>query len=445
MMSADPFDTIIALCTPPGPGGVALLRLSGPHSLRVARELLSLGDTLGRRPRRVVTCAVRGPDGGGLDSALAWFLPQSASYTGEDTVEISTHGSPAVVHAILEAARAQGVRDAEPGEFTRRAFLNGRLDLMQAEAVADLIEAEGGTGAQVAYGVLGGGLSEKLRAWRKELVGCLARIEALLDFGEDVGPEETSDLRARMFHVEHGSRQLVASFGAARARLRGFSVVLAGAPNVGKSTLLNALVGEDRAIVTPTPGTTRDWLEARVVWRGQNIRLVDTAGLREAADEVEQLGIERTREQLHGADVVLHLTEAGATATQTGSATFPGVPAEKVVAVVSKADQLTRKVTRELAVSALTGEGLEELRATVLDRLAGVEDHTGVPIRERHRQGLEELSDGMERAGQALEGGQLEVAAAEIQAGIGAAGGLLGEGITEEVLDEIFSAFCIGK
>jgi tRNA modification GTPase len=449
MTVPDP-STIIAICTPRGSGGVGLVRLSGPQALPIGRVLFRSRPVLGHRVRHVTYGRVVDGEGRPVDAALAWYLEGPATYTGEDVVEISTHGSDAVLDLVVDRGKQLGAHLAQPGEFTRRAFLHGRIDLLQAEAVADLIQAQSAGSLQAAYGILGGELSDRVRLLREDLVDVLARLETLLDFSDDVDAAEIGNLDATMERVEQGAAGLVGSFAGARARLRGFTVVLAGRPNAGKSTLFNALLGEERSIVTHVPGTTRDWVEGHANWSGESVRLVDTAGLRDSADAVEQAGVERTRQQMKAADLVLLIVD-GSDRASTDPIDSQGLDRATQITVISKADLPQARPAEfegeeAIVVSARTGDGLQALREAILRRLPTKRGKgEAAPLRERHRDALAATAEATRRARRLLAENAPEVAAMELQAGLRSVGELLGERVDEAVLDRIFSEFCIGK
>ena len=449
MTVPDP-STIIAICTPRGSGGVGLVRLSGPQALPIGRVLFRSRPVLGHRVRHVTYGRVVDGEGRPVDAALAWYLEGPATYTGEDVVEISTHGSDAVLDLVVDRGKQLGAHLAQPGEFTRRAFLHGRIDLLQAEAVADLIQAQSAGSLQAAYGILGGELSDRVRLLREDLVDVLARLETLLDFSDDVDADEIGNLDATMERVEQGAAGLVGSFAGARARLRGFTVVLAGRPNAGKSTLFNALLGEERSIVTQVPGTTRDWVEGHANWSGESVRLVDTAGLRDSADAVEQAGVERTRQQMKAADLVLLIVD-GSDSASTDRIDRQGLDRATQITVISKADlPQSRPAEFEgeeaIVVSARTGDGLQALREAILRHLPTKRGKgEAAPLRERHRDARAATAEATGRARRLLAENAPEVAAMELQAGLRSVGELLGERVDEAVLDRIFSEFCIGK
>ena len=384
-----------------------------------------------------------------LDAALAWYLKGPRSYTGEDTVEITTHGSNPLLDLVLDAAVHHGARVAEPGEFTRRAFMNGRIDLLQAEGVVDLISAGSRQGMQAAYGVVSGRLTRLVGSMREELTRALVQLEAGLDFVEDVSLEELGEVDGIVRGVIDQGRELLQTFEGARRRRDGWRVVIVGRPNAGKSTLLNALVGEDRTIVADEPGTTRDWVEAEVAWDGERIRVVDTAGMREGSDRVEATAVRRSRQQAAEADVVVTVVDGSLDCgVRAGEISDPGWQA--TVPVVSKSD-LPRRArvgpqVRAIEVSAHTGAGLGELRSRILTALPAREPADGAALlRERHHEILSRVVDEAESGLRDLSAGGHELAAARLGEALKQIGELLGESVGEDVLDRIFSEFCIGK
>jgi tRNA modification GTPase len=432
-------DTIAAVATPPGRGGIGIVRISGPRVERIARAVL------GHLPaaRHAELAHFADAHGEPIDEGLALYFPAPASYTGEDVLELHGHGGPVVMGTLLAACLDAGARLAEPGEFTRRAFLEGRLDLAQAEAVADLIDAASREAARSALRSLAGEFSAAIEALQRNMVELRALTEAQLDFPEeeldDVQRHDTAErlqaLRAALNEVLARSRQ--------GSLLRsGVHVVLVGRPNVGKSSLLNRLAGEERAIVTPIPGTTRDALREPIHIEGVPLVLVDTAGLRESRDEIERLGMARTQQELERADIVIMVHEAGS----HERISEPIAPEAARIDVYNKADlhPRFRAPAAALAVSAKSGQGLPELRQAIL-RTAGW-SATGESVflaRERHLRALATASAHLSKA--AEQQTSWELFAEELRLAHGALGAITGEFTSDDLLGEIFSRFCIGK
>jgi tRNA modification GTPase len=443
---ASPPDTIAAIATAPGRGGIGVVRVSGAGLGAFALALC------GRAPRPRTAHFTRFLDEQerAIDEGVLLYFAAPASFTGEDVLELQGHGGPVVMQMLLERCLQLGARLAEPGEFTRRAFLNGKLDLAQAEGVADLIEASTAAAARSAVRSLSGQFSEEVHRITDALIDLRMLVEATLDF-----PEEEIDFleRARaMPRLESIRESLEGVLDRARqgALLRsGLNVVLVGAPNVGKSSLLNQLAGEERAIVTDIAGTTRDALRETIQIEGIPLHIIDTAGLRETEDRVERIGIERTWREIARADVILHLVEAGVTADGDLDARLPqGV--ERIV-VANKIDLAGLPPGRveaggrvRLQVSARSGEGVELVRQELL-RIAGWHAHGEDVIlaRERHLLALREALGHVEAAGTQL--GALELFAEELRLAQEELGTITGEFSADDLLGVIFSRFCIGK
>lgn len=443
---ASPPDTIAAIATAPGRGGIGVVRVSGAGLGAFALALC------GRAPRPRTAHFTRFLDEHErpIDEGVLLYFAAPASFTGEDVIELQGHGGPVVMQMLLERCLQLGARLAEPGEFTRRAFLNGKLDLAQAEGVADLIEASTAAAARSAVRSLSGQFSEEVHRITDALIDLRMLVEATLDF-----PEEEIDFleRARAMPRLEGIREaLEGVLDRARqgALLRsGLNVVLVGAPNVGKSSLLNQLAGEERAIVTDIAGTTRDALRETIQIEGIPLHIIDTAGLRDTEDRVERIGIERTWREIARADVILHLVEAGVTADGDLDARLPqGV--ERIV-VANKIDLAGLPPGRveaggrvRLQVSARSGEGVELVRQELL-RIAGWHAHGEDVIlaRERHLLALREALRHVEAAGTQL--GALELFAEELRLAQEELGTITGEFSADDLLGVIFSRFCIGK
>lgn len=454
-------DTIVAVATPPGPGGVGVVRISGAEADAVLGRLLPDGASL-PEPRRASLRAIHDPDTGALlDRALVLRFRGPASFTGEDVVEISTHGGALVPRLVLDAARRAGARWAEPGEFTRRAWLYGKLDLAQVEALQAVIEARSPAAHRVAIHQLDGALSRRIASLRSSLVSLEATLAHHIDFPEeDDAPVPVEEIGRRGGELARELEALLAVAPEGMLLREGAVVVLAGAPNAGKSSLFNALTGEARAIVTPEPGTTRDALEAHLSIRGFPFRLVDTAGMREGAVGVEELGIEVARQALAGAHGVLLCLPVGEAGGAEVERFVEGLRVP-VFRVRTKADLAGPGAAAgpapaagagELPVSAETGEGLGELR----DRLArmafggllgdGAPDPSGVVMQERQREGIRVAAGQVEAFVRGLGAGvPPEAAAAHLGEAATALEAVVGVIDPDEVLDRLFSSFCIGK
>ncbi len=449
-LAARPPDTIAAIATAPGRGGIGVVRVSGASLSGFVAELC------GRvpEPRNAMFATFLDAAGGALDEGIALYFPGPASFTGEDVLELQGHGGPVVMQMLLERCLELGARLAEPGEFTRRAFLNGKLDLAQAESVADLIEASTAAAARSALRSLSGRFSEEIHRIVDALIDLRMLVEATLDFPE----EEVEFLeRARaMPRLEEIRQQLEDVLDRARqgALLRsGLNVVLVGEPNVGKSSLLNQLTGEDRAIVTEVAGTTRDALRETVQIEGIPLHIIDTAGLRDTVDMVERIGIERTWREIERADVILRLVdvsvEASVSATAAIDARLPQaveriIIANKIDLVGLEAGRVEESGTVRLQVSAKSGAGMELLRAELL-RIAGWQAHGEDVIlaRERH---LHALRAAMAHIGIAADQSEaLELFAEELRLAQDVLGEITGEFSPDDLLGVIFSRFCIGK
>ena len=410
-------------------------------------------DLLGRvpPPRHATLADFREADGTPIDQGIAIFFPGPASYTGEDVLELQGHGGPVVMRLLLRRCTELGARLAEPGEFTRRAFLNDRLDLAQAEAVADLIEASSTEAARGAARSLAGEFSQRVESIAQALMELRMHVEACIDFPEEeIDPDDRREQARRLDAIRAQLGELLATAEQGAVLREGLTVALIGPPNVGKSSLLNRLSGEDVAIVTPIAGTTRDYVRATVSIEGVPIHLVDTAGLRETRDEVERIGIERTWKAAKEAGAALFVTERGAAHAEE-SRLLAKLPAELPVAIlVNKIDLSGEKARVEegargpiLHLSARTGEGIDTLRSWLLET-AGWKPHgEGIFVaRERHLVALREASERLQTASGLV---QYELVAEELRLGHAALGSITGAIHADDLLGAIFSRFCIGK
>ncbi|HEV8316545.1 MAG TPA: tRNA uridine-5-carboxymethylaminomethyl(34) synthesis GTPase MnmE [Vicinamibacterales bacterium] len=444
-----PDDTIVAIATPPGRGGLGVVRLSGPCSRVIAGVLLDPGTALA--PRHATFTRVRG-----VDDVIATLFVAPHSYTGQDVLEISAHGSPAVLRAIVEAAVAGGARLARPGEFTLRAFLNGRLDLVQSEAVADLIEAATPLQARTAFDQLEGTLTRRIGGINDVLFDLIARLEASLDFPDEgyhfIEPTTLAQaigaVRAQVETLLHDGR---------RGRLirEGAQVVIAGRTNVGKSSVFNNLVGSSRAIVTELPGTTRDLLTERMDLNGVLVTIVDTAGVRDTGDLVEREGVERARQAAGVADVVLLVLDRSKDMTAEDARLLAATDGRARVVALNKCDLPAswngppKYGGQTVLVSAVTGEGMDALRAAIVEELGGGEEWRDAPAisNVRHIALLEEARESLKRAEQASSTGGTpeEFVLVDLQHARAAFEEITGTRTTDDLLEHIFERFCIGK
>lgn len=443
-------EVIAAIATPPGRGGIGVVRISGLRLETMLRALVNTDVT----PRRATRAAFRTADGGVIDEGMVLFFPAPHSYTGEDVIELQGHGGPVVLQLLLRRCLALGARVAEPGEFTKRAFLNDKLDLAQAESVADLIDASTAEAAHCALRSLQGEFSQRIAAMVRALIELRMLVEATLDFPEEEiefleqakAQDKLADLR----------RQLVAVLAASRqgSLLReGIHVVIAGEPNVGKSSLMNCLAGEELAIVTDIPGTTRDAIRQTINVHGVPLHMVDTAGLREPKDKVEKIGISKTWDEISKANLVLWVSTASAPETRIADplveARLPKGVAQ--IMVINKIDlsgqtpaSYAGNKTTEVALSAKTGAGIELLRAAMLEAVGWGGSGEGLFMaRERHLQALQTAQAHIEQASASMS--QLELLAEELKLAQGALASITGDFTADDLLGEIFSRFCIGK
>ncbi|HEX9205761.1 MAG TPA: tRNA uridine-5-carboxymethylaminomethyl(34) synthesis GTPase MnmE [Candidatus Deferrimicrobiaceae bacterium] len=449
----------MAPATPAGVGGVSIVRLSGPEAFRIAAHLTGV-DPANTSSRTFRSCDVRDGKGDLLDSGLAVFFRSPRSFTGEDVAELHLHGNPAVVEAVVRAACSAGAAPAEPGEFSRRAFENGKMDLTQAEGLADLIAARTEAAARAALRQLRGGIREAIAPLRERLLSLLTLLSAAIDFAEEDGiPAVTGgQLQERVSELSRRLSGLLRTYEAGHRFRDGATVAIAGVPNVGKSRLLNRLAGEERAIVTEIPGTTRDYLHAEVSVGGVPVLLVDTAGLRESGDPVEREGVRRSRDVIASADLVLFLLDGARPAREGDREAYGEVAALPHLVVLNKADLPAAESGEEFAgegrrallrVSARTGEGVDALLAAVATEVGPGEGAilNQAPLtRARHRLAVEKAISALGRAVESSRAGMpLEFPAEDVREAAGALAELLGEVAPEEVLEAVFGQFCIGK
>ncbi len=465
MLSLD--DTIAAISTPIGEGGIGIVRLSGPQALSTLEQLFMPGSasrTLQLEPRTLHYGHIVDPRlGDVIDEVLVAYMPAPGTYTRQDVVEINGHGGIVALRRILSLCQRQGIRLAEAGEFTARAFLNGRLDLAQAEAVLDIVRAKTEVSLQAAVGQLTGHLSDQVRSVRSRLVEALAYLEASIDFVEDEIPEreigpDLEQARATLLH-------LLADADRGILYRQGLRVAIVGRPNVGKSSLLNRLLRTSRAIVTEFPGTTRDTLEETLNLQGIPVVLVDTAGIAEKTENpIERLGIERSRAALAQADLALLVVDASQPLTDADQAIAALVQEKPAIVVLNKIDRLERtpdalSIVQNthgpildapcVPLSALTGEGLGVLEETMVETvLSGQATASEAPMvtSPRHKEALSRALDHVQAARTSHQAGELvDLVAIDLAAAVGALGEITGQTASDDLIETIFSSFCIGK
>jgi tRNA modification GTPase len=444
-------DTIVAAATPPGRGGVAVVRISGPAVPEIAGSLLGSLPA----PRYATFGRWRDASGELIDIGIALYFPAPHSFTGEHVLELQGHGGDVVVDALIERIVALGARRARAGEFSERAFLNDKIDLAQAEAIADLVDAGSRRAAQAALRSLQGEFSQRVKATRASLVALRVYVEAAIDFPEEeIDFLASAELRERLADVQQRMASVLAAAEQGATLTRGLTVAIAGRPNAGKSTLMNRLAGHDVAIVTPVAGTTRDLLRERIEIKGVPVELIDTAGLRAATDDaIEAEGMRRAREAIARADLLLFVVDAVADprlhSLQEERASLPaGVP---VTLVLNKIDLANARDAADvdlplIPVSAATGAGLDPLRAHIAAR-AGHAEQTGgtLSARSRHVEALRRAAHHLDAAHRQLAAKQGELAALELREAQRELGAVVGDVTSDELLGEIFGSFCIGK
>jgi tRNA modification GTPase len=487
-------DTIVAIATPPGRGGIGVVRLSGPDARKIAAPMLRLkhefepgramfaqlvepcgAGTLARETAEL--CSARQPgdavptDSGKIDEVVVSYFAKPHSYTTDDVIEISAHGSPVVLRHVVELCVAAGARLAEPGEFTMRAFLNGRIDLTQAEAVRDLIDSQTLYQARVASQQLEGALSRRLQPIKQKLVELIAQLEAGIDFAEDdvsIMPDQA--ILDPIAAVRAPLEQLLTSFAYGKIVHEGLTLAIVGRPNVGKSSLFNRLVERERAIVTATPGTTRDLVSETVALGGIPVKLVDTAGIREALDEAESIGIQKSMEALADADLVLAVLDASQEPTDEDRALLQQTEQRRAIVIENKCDliaarnPMSRKrgetlrprsaqawgiPVQSVFTSAVTGEGITELRAEILKHVggeAGAHGESGFLTNIRHEELIKDSLAALDASKNAVAGKiPHEMLLLDLYNALRPLDAITGATTTDDILNLIFSAFCIGK
>ena len=458
-MSCNEDGTIVAIATPPGRSAIALVRVSGPQAKEFVARRLDAHSSASWVARRAFLGRLLDRHGDPLDQVVVTFFPAPASYTGEDVVEISCHGNPVVAEQIAQSILEMGAHLAKPGEFTLRAFFNGKMDLAQAEAVRDLIESQTAFQAKIAAEQLEGKLSQKLQPLKDQMVRVLSHMETALEFVEDdVGPAARGQLTQELRRVDEQLQELEGSFRLGRLVQEGARIFITGRPNAGKSSLFNALLLDDRAIVTAIPGTTRDALTETIDLEGIPARLADTAGIREAKDPVEQLGVEKALQYLRQSDAVLFVVDQAAPFGEEDLYIWEKVRDYPCVLVLNKEDlpgcariplEVGQACAEMVRVSALKHTHLQELRRALWRTLTGgggLEEEGVMITNIRHKLCLENarnhLGAGIEAYGAGM---SEEFPLYDLRKALDALGQITGETTTEDILEQIFSTFCIGK
>ncbi|MDQ1089148.1 tRNA uridine-5-carboxymethylaminomethyl(34) synthesis GTPase MnmE [Siphonobacter sp. SORGH_AS_1065] len=439
--------TICALATPVGIGAIAVIRVSGAETFPIVQKLFRGKKLADQASHTIVFGTLRDEDGGIVDEVLLSLFRTPHSYTREDTIEISCHGSAYIIQKILRLLIQNGCQMAQPGEFTQRAFLNGQLDLAQAEAVADLIASDNDASHRAAIHQIRGGFSKDIAQLREQLIHFASLIELELDFGEeDVEFADRDQLRRLINAIRQTLQPLIDSFMLGNALKEGIPVAIVGPPNAGKSTLLNALLNEEKAIVTEIAGTTRDVIEDTLIISGIKFRILDTAGIRTTNDRVEAIGVERSLEALNRAEIILKLSSPDVASTEFEElfAERVGDPS-RVISIHTKAD-LSEESNADLAISAQTGQGIEELKQRLLDRVNQHRTNDTVVTNLRHFEHLTATDASLRRALNGLDAGiTQDWLAMDIRQALLHLGEITGQITTDDLLENIFSKFCIGK
>lgn len=446
-------ETITAIATPSGEGAIALIRISGSQAITIAETLFQGRISCQEMTPRFLYLGKIVEQEKVLDEVLLAIFKAPQSYTGEDMVEISCHGGSLISARILQAFLHAGARLARPGEFTQRAYLHGKMDLTQAEAVMDLIHAQTGRAQQVASEQLSGRLGEEIVELKAALLGAVAHLEAYIDFPEeDISPETGRELQRRLEQSRKKMLFLLSTATEGRLLREGFSLALCGAPNAGKSSLLNRLLGQNRAIVTPIAGTTRDRIEEVASLNGFPVQLIDTAGLRETEEMIEREGIARSYQAIASANLTVHLVDAAQL-----QATLEPLHAKELLVfnkidLLSESESLQKKFPAAIFLSCKTGEGLEELKKAIVSRIVGKKDMlqedaaSSFAINARHQACLQRAVQSLDTVLVLFQEGQPpEILAVELHAALQALGDVVGGSSTEDILGEIFGNFCIGK
>ncbi len=455
-------DTIAAISTPPGVGGIGIIRVSGPESEEIGNLLFKHRKKSEHfRTHHLYHGDIVSPENGTvLDEVLITIMRKPHSYTGEDILEINCHGGPVILEAILKEVIKAGVRLAEPGEFTRRAFLNNRLDLSQAEAISDMIMARTDKGLDLAIAQLKGHLSEKIKSARSSIIDILALLESSIDFSEeDIEVLPASELTERIQSVINSLEEILSTYHEGKVYRDGISTVIIGKPNVGKSSLLNRLLGEKRVIVASTPGTTRDFIEEVINIKGIPLRITDTAGIRDAEDIIEKEGVELVWEKLSSADIIIIVLDGSEKLTKEDLEIIEKNRSRNCVLVINKSD-LSPMINVEklndllpgkkpLWLSAKHGDGIPALKEHIRSLIISNKDDRRsdtIITNLRHKTAIEKAVTFISKARENVRDGvSPELASLDLRESLESIGEIIGETVNEEVLDRIFSTFCIGK
>lgn len=449
-------DTIAAIATPLGEGGISIIRVSGTSAIDVANKLSNID--LNQIPARKMTLGYVVNKGKKLDQVLWVVMPGPKSYTGEDVVEIHCHGGLKVSELVLEAVIEAGARLAEPGEFSKRAFLNGKIDLAQAEAIIDVIRARTDTSLRVAFRALEGELSETIEEIRDKLLKILATLEASIDYPDDVDEPDVDDLQNQMIKMHEDIDALIASFIKGKSLREGYLVAIVGRPNVGKSSLLNQLAKEERAIVTDIPGTTRDVVEVEINVSGVSVIFADTAGLRETDDPVESIGVGKSREYVKKSDLCLWVIDSSEPLTDEDFRIAELLKDKSVLILLNKQDKPSKVDATDLAtlnleskllpISLTEGTGVNEFMLELEKQIgfSGYETMEEVLVtRVRHKKALEKARMSLEYAIENVASAPLDLLTVDLRQAYSALGEITGNVVTEDILDRIFEEFCLGK
>lgn len=448
-------DTIAAIATPPGDGGIAIIRISGREALKVAAPLFSKKLTM-VESHRVYLGMITTKEGIALDKGLLLFFKGPNSFTGEDVIELHCHGGSLVTRKVLQAVMEAGARLAAPGEFSYRAFLNSKIDLAQAEAIQELISAKSEGALKAAQEQLDGKISSEITRLQSALSKNAAILEAWVDFPEeDLEFAPMERLITDVKNIQEAIRNLISTARYGEVVKRGIQVSLVGAPNVGKSSLMNALLGHDRAIVSPIAGTTRDVVHEECMVQGIPIKMVDTAGIRETTNEIEEEGIRRSKKAIEFSDVILFVTDASRPDDEETQQLRRLLPPHKTISIWNKCDLnavpplCPYGFFQHVAVSAKEEMGLDQLKQAIVDLVwdkGAPKQEAFIVTSERHLQALKEAHEALERAVSGLENAlSAEFVAFDVRLALHALGTILGVDITEEILNQVFSTFCIGK